>query len=90
MSADPTTPTATYRVEIYPDAANEWRWRLIGDSGEIEADSGEGFESVDAALASVSRARTAIANATVETTRDRRGGNFLATTNVSMAGGDDQ
>lgn len=30
------------RFEVYQDAANEWRWRLISSS-DIIADSGQGY-----------------------------------------------
>jgi len=29
--------------EQYQDRANEWRWRLVHDNGNIIADSGEGY-----------------------------------------------
>ncbi|MDC8011691.1 YegP family protein [Tahibacter soli] len=32
------------RFEVYQDAANEWRWRLISSS-DIIANSGEGYAS---------------------------------------------
>jgi uncharacterized protein YegP (UPF0339 family) len=31
------------RVEIYPDAAGEWRWRRLATNGEVVSDSGEGY-----------------------------------------------
>ncbi|WP_049969092.1 HVO_2922 family protein [Haladaptatus cibarius] len=30
--------------ELYQDAREEWRWRLVHDNGNIIADSGEGYE----------------------------------------------
>lgn len=30
--------------EVYRDAANEWRWRLLHNNGNVIADSGEGYE----------------------------------------------
>ncbi len=33
------------RFEVYEDAAEEWRWRLRADNGELIADSGEGYAS---------------------------------------------
>jgi uncharacterized protein YegP (UPF0339 family) len=30
-------------VEVYEDAAGEWRWRAKADNGETVADSGEGY-----------------------------------------------
>ena len=32
------------RFELYRDRANEWRWRLVHDNGNIIADSGEGYD----------------------------------------------
>ncbi|WP_049915784.1 HVO_2922 family protein [Haloferax mucosum] len=31
--------------ELYADARDEWRWRLVHDNGNIIADSGEGYAS---------------------------------------------
>jgi uncharacterized protein YegP (UPF0339 family) len=31
------------RIEIYKDAAGEWRWRAKAENGEIVADGGEGY-----------------------------------------------
>ncbi|GAA0221929.1 HVO_2922 family protein [Haladaptatus pallidirubidus] len=30
--------------ELYQDAREEWRWRLVHDNGNIIADSGEGYQ----------------------------------------------
>lgn len=32
------------QFELYRDRANEWRWRLVHDNGNIIADSGEGYD----------------------------------------------
>ena len=32
-----------YQFEVYQDNAGEWRWRFKAPSGEIMADSGEGY-----------------------------------------------
>jgi amphi-Trp domain-containing protein len=37
----PSGSRATF--EVYRDRANEWRWRLVHDNGNIVADSGEGY-----------------------------------------------
>jgi uncharacterized protein YegP (UPF0339 family) len=42
------------RVIGYPDKAGEYRWRLIGGNGEIQA-TGEGFETEEHAQESVDR-----------------------------------
>lgn len=34
-------------VKIYPDNANEWRWRRISENGRIVSESGEGYVHVD-------------------------------------------
>jgi len=31
--------------EVYRDRADEWRWRLVHDNGNIIADSGEGYST---------------------------------------------
>lgn len=33
------------RIEVYQDAAREWRWRKVAGNGEIVAESGEGYAS---------------------------------------------
>ncbi|NHN41622.1 DUF1508 domain-containing protein [Halorubellus sp. JP-L1] len=38
----PAGSKATF--EIYRDRANEWRWRLRHDNGNVIADSGEGYD----------------------------------------------
>ncbi len=35
--------TATF--ELFTDSADEWRWRLVHENGNIIADSGEGYAS---------------------------------------------
>ncbi len=36
--------------ELYVDEANEYRWRLVHQNGNIIADSGEGYTSKDNAI----------------------------------------
>lgn len=31
--------------QLYEDRANEWRWRLVHDNGNIIANGGQGFSS---------------------------------------------
>ncbi len=33
------------KIEVFSDAAKEWRWRLIADNGEVVATSGEGYKN---------------------------------------------
>lgn len=40
-----TLTMETGAFEMFEDAANEWRWRLLAPNGEIIADSGEGYSS---------------------------------------------
>ncbi len=50
--------------ELYEDAAEEWRWRLVHDNGNVIADGGEGYASkgnAERAMAGV-RAHTASAD----------------------------
>jgi uncharacterized protein YegP (UPF0339 family) len=35
--------TATF--ELFTDSADQWRWRLVHENGNIIADSGEGYAS---------------------------------------------
>lgn len=34
------------QFELYRDRADEWRWRLVHDNGNIIADSGEGYDRI--------------------------------------------
>jgi uncharacterized protein YegP (UPF0339 family) len=36
---------AMNRLELYKDAAGEWRWRVVAGNGEIVADSSEGYHN---------------------------------------------
>jgi amphi-Trp domain-containing protein len=38
-----TDKASKAEFELYQDRANEWRWRLVHDNGNIIADSGEGY-----------------------------------------------
>ena len=38
-----TDSKATF--ELFEDAQEQWRWRLVHDNGNILADSGEGYAS---------------------------------------------
>lgn len=44
-------------IELYEDRANEWRWRLRHDNGNIIADSGEGYASKSGAKKAIKRAK---------------------------------
>ncbi|NLV10358.1 DUF1508 domain-containing protein [Halomicrobium mukohataei] len=54
LRADPTA------FEVYQDAAEEWRWRLIHKNGKILADSGEGSASRSGARDAVDRVRSGL------------------------------
>jgi uncharacterized protein YegP (UPF0339 family)/uncharacterized membrane protein len=54
LRADPTA------FEVYQDAAEEWRWRLIHKNGQILADGGEGYASRSVARDAVDRVRSAL------------------------------
>lgn len=42
---DTEADTSKARFERYEDAAEEWRWRLVHQNGNVIADSGEGYAS---------------------------------------------
>lgn len=49
----PGRPAATSRIEVYQDAATAgWRWRRIGASNDVTAESAEAFVSKAAAIRS--------------------------------------
>jgi amphi-Trp domain-containing protein len=43
VDTDAGASRATF--ELYEDAAEEWRWRLVHDNGNVIGDSGEGYSS---------------------------------------------
>lgn len=45
MTTPSTSEVQELRAEVYRDAADEWRWRLIHPNGRVLADSGEGYVS---------------------------------------------
>jgi len=53
-----------YRV--YPDAAGEWRWRLVAANGRIVADSAEGYTRAGDAVRAAETAAYTATIATVE------------------------
>ncbi|WP_226009967.1 YegP family protein [Halomicrobium salinisoli] len=55
LRADPTA------FEVYRDAADEWRWRLVHKNGRVLADSGEGYASRSNARRAVDTVRDAMA-----------------------------
>ena len=54
---------ATATFELFVDNADEWRWRLRHDNGEIIGDSGEGYASKSNAKRALSRVREHVAAA---------------------------
>ncbi|GCF13625.1 hypothetical protein Harman_15600 [Haloarcula mannanilytica] len=49
--------------EVYEDNAEEWRWRLRADNGELVADSGEGYANRSKAMDAVERVQSYAADA---------------------------
>lgn len=37
--------TKQYTAQVYKDAAEEWRWRLVAKNGNIVAVGGEGYKN---------------------------------------------
>ena len=52
--------------ELFPDAAERWRWRLRHDNGNIVADSGEGYASKQGARKGLQSVKTNAPGAEVE------------------------
>lgn len=44
MTSDTPDTPGTPVADFYEDRAGEWRWKLVGANGEIQA-SGEGYDS---------------------------------------------
>ena len=54
------------RFELFVDAADEWRWRLVAANGNIIADSGEGYNSKQGAKRGIESVKRVAADAAVE------------------------
>jgi amphi-Trp domain-containing protein len=69
VDTDAAESKATF--ELYEDAAEEWRWRLRHDNGNIIADSGEGYSSKRAARQGLESVQTNAAGGhVIDLTRD--------------------
>ncbi len=53
--------------ELYRDQADEWRWRLVHDNGNVIADSGEGYDRKAGARKGIESVKKNAPDATVET-----------------------
>jgi uncharacterized protein YegP (UPF0339 family) len=51
--------------ELFVDAADEWRWRLVASNGNIIADSGEGYSSKQGAKRGIESVKRVAADAEV-------------------------
>ncbi|GGL44623.1 hypothetical protein GCM10009037_30040 [Halarchaeum grantii] len=61
-------PNATF--ELYRDAADEWRWRLVATNGNIIADSGEGYRSKQGAERGIASVKRTAPDADIEEVGD--------------------
>ena len=52
--------------EVYEDAEGKWRWRLRHDNGNIIADSGEGYASVQKAKQGIESVKSNAPDASIE------------------------
>lgn len=53
------------KFEIYRDSAGEFRWRLVGRSNRILADSGEGYKRKGACIKAIAAVKVEAFNADV-------------------------
>jgi len=53
--------------ELYQDRADEWRWRLVHDNGNVIADSGEGYDRKAGARTGIESVKQNAPGAAVET-----------------------
>ena len=58
------------RFELYRDRADDWRWRLVHDNGNIIADSGGGYDRISAARGGMESVMRNAPGATVVETDD--------------------
>lgn len=52
--------------ELYRDRADEWRWRLVHDNGNVIADSGEGYDRIASARNGLESVKRNAPGATVD------------------------
>jgi uncharacterized protein YegP (UPF0339 family) len=57
-----------YKFEIYKDAAEEWRFRIIAPNGRITADSGEGYRTKFFCIRNIKRLQKMLPTAWIEST----------------------
>ncbi|MHB9286433.1 HVO_2922 family protein [Halobacteriales archaeon Cl-PHB] len=56
--------------EVFEDSADEFRWRLVHDNGNVIADSGEGYASKQKARQGIQSVKDNAAEAAVEEIRE--------------------
>jgi len=56
----------TPHFEVYQDAADEWRWRMVAANGRIVADSGEGYSSKGSARRAVENVQSDAGDADIQ------------------------
>lgn len=52
--------------ELYQDRADEWRWRLVAENGNVIADSGEGYASKQGAERGIESVKRTVGKAGIE------------------------
>lgn len=60
--------SATFQV--YVDEADDWRWRLLHDNGNIIADSGQGYSTKQAATRGIESVKRNAPDAEIEEVPD--------------------
>uniref|UniRef100_UPI00100A3D9B HVO_2922 family protein n=1 Tax=Halegenticoccus tardaugens TaxID=2071624 RepID=UPI00100A3D9B len=60
------TPESRATFELYRDRADEWRWRLRHDNGNVIADGGEGYATKGGAKKGIRSVKANAAGAPVE------------------------
>jgi uncharacterized protein YegP (UPF0339 family) len=58
--------TAKATFQVYQDAADEWRWRLVHDNGNVLADGGQGYSSKRRAVDGIESVRLNAPEAPIE------------------------
>ncbi len=55
-----------YNFHTYKDSADRWRWRLVAENERIVADSGQGYESLNAVREAAQRVKDNAPSATID------------------------
>jgi uncharacterized protein len=60
-----------YKINLYKDNANEWRFRIVASNGRTVADSGEGYKTKFFCNRNAKRLMEKMSDASIQTTKSK-------------------